>query len=290
MISIIITAYKEPKTITKALKIISKQISKKDEIIVVCPDDETEKAAKKFKIRVIKDKKIGKPAALNLAFRKARGDILILTDGDVYISDNAVKEILKSFKDKKVGVVSGRPISINTRNTMLGFWSHLLTDIGAHETRTLLREKNKFIVCSGYLMAIKNNLIKRIPENSLSDDAVISNLIYSKGYKTAYAPKAMVFVKYPTNIKDWLKQKRRSAGGYLQIKNLTNRKDEMRSFFRESLGIFRVLKYPKTIKKFYWTFILIFVRLYLWLVIFIDIKIQKKEFSKIWKRVESTKN
>ena len=32
-------------------------------------------------------------------------------------------------------------------------------------------------------MAIRNKIIDSIPVNSLSDDAVISHLIYEKGYK-----------------------------------------------------------------------------------------------------------
>ncbi len=291
MISVIITAYKEQKTIEKAIESILPQLKNKDEIIVVCPDKETEKAAKKFKrIKHIKDPGKGKPAALNLAFKKVKGEILILTDGDVYISKNAVKEILKPFKDNKVGAVSGRPVSTNPKDSMFGYFSHLLTDAGAHEERTKRQKENKYLICSGYLMAIRNSIIKKIPENSLSDDAVISNIIYSRGYRIKYAAKAVVYVKYPTNFKDWLKQKKRSAGGYLQIKELTNNKDQMRSFIKESSGIIAAIKYPKTTKEYYWTIKLILARLYLWFIIFIDIKLKKKEFSKIWKRVETTKN
>ncbi len=289
MLSVIITAYKEPETIVKALKVISKQISKKDEIIVVCPDKETEKAAKKFKIRHVKDPGEGKPTALNLVFKEAKGDTLILTDGDVYISKNAIEELTKPLKDKKVGAVSGRPVSLNPRNNFFGYISHLLTDAGAHQERSILSKKNKYLICSGYLMAIKNHLIKEIPKNSLADDAVISNLIFSKGYKIKYTPKAEVYVKYPAKLKDWLKQKRRSAGGYTQIKKLTNSKDQMRSFTKESLGIFRALKYPKNFKEYTWAIILIFLRLYLWLDILINIKLRKKSFSKVWTRIESTK-
>ena len=172
---------------------------------------------------------------------------------------------------------------------MLGFWSHLLTEVGAHETRKLLNDKNKFIVCSGYLMALRSGIIKEIPEDSLSDDAVISNLIYSKGYKTAYAPNAKVFVKYPSTFKDWIKQKRRSAGGYLQIKKFTNRKDEMRSFTKESAGIFRALRYPKSLKEYFYLFLLVLARIYLWLLIFIDLKLKKRSFKEVWQRVETTK-
>ena len=290
MISIIITAFRETNTIGKAIEsILNQKIKEKHEIIVVAPDNETIDIAKKYKVKIIKDNNKGKPAALNLAFSKCKkSNILVLTDGDVYTSENSINELLNTFKDKKIGASSSRPVSINTKNTMLGFWSHLLTDIGAHETRTLLSKREKQIVCSGYLMAIRN-IINNIPENSLADDAVISNIIYSKGYKIAYCQNSLVFVKYPTTFKDWIKQKRRSTGGYLQIKKLTKRKDEMRSFTKESLGIYRALKYPKTIKEFYWTLILILARLYLWLIIFIDIKLKRKEFSKIWQRIESTK-
>ncbi len=290
MISIIITAYKEANTIGKAIEcILNQKIKEKYEIIVLCPDKETKLAALKYKIKYIQDPGKGKPAALNLAFKKAKGNILILTDGDVYTSSNSINELLKPFKNKEIGAASGHPISTNNKNTILGFWSHLLTDIGAHETRLLKTNKGKFIVCSGYLMAIRSELIKSIPENSLSDDAVISNLIFSKKYKIAYCPNALVYIKYPTTFKDWIKQKRRSTGGYLQIQKFTKRKDEMRSFRKESLGIFRALKYPRSIKEFLWLYLLVLARVYLWIIIFIDIKLKKKEFSKIWQRIETTK-
>ncbi len=296
MISVIIAAYKEPNTIGRAIKSISKQIRKKDEIIVMCPDKETADAAKKHNVKVYDDngkkefkEKKGKPHALNQAFKIAKGNILVLTDGDVELETNAIKKILKPFKDTKVGAVSGRPISINPRNNMFGYFSHLLTDAGAHETRLELNKRNQYLICTGYLMAIRKGIIKEIPVNSLSDDAVISNLIYSQGYKTKYTPEAKVFVKFPTTLKDWLKQKRRSAGGYLQIKQLTKNKDRMRTFIKESMGITKALSYPKNTKEFIWTIALVILRLYLWLDIFINIKIRKRSFSQLWKAVQTTK-
>tara|TARA_Y100000310_G_scaffold342413_1_gene445581 strand:+ start:9670 stop:10557 length:888 start_codon:yes stop_codon:yes gene_type:complete len=295
MISTIITAYKEEKTIGKAIESILNQKTKENmEIIVVCPDKPTADAARKYQnrnknIRILKDPKMGKPVALNIAFKKAKGDILILTDGDVYIGKNAVNELINPFKNKKIGAVSGRPISSISRNTMLGYWSHLLTDLGAHNTRLKLAKRGKFIVCSGYLYAIRAGIVKNIPSNSLSDDAIISHLIAQKGYKITYAPKAEVYVKYPTTFKDWITQKKRSTGGYNQIKELTGSTIRMRSFTKEALGIFKLFNYPKNIKEIVWTKILILARLYLWVRIFIDLKLRKEAFSKTWKRIESTK-
>ncbi len=291
MISILITSAYEPGTIGKAIEALrTKAIKGKCEVIVAAPDKETRAAAKQKGVQVLADKGKGKPAALNQLFAKARGDIFVLTDGDVQVGKNAVKNLTAAFADPRVGAVSGRPVAANQRSTMLGYWAHLLADVGADETRKMLVREGKFIACSGYLMAVRKGIVKRIPENVLSDDAVISNLVAARGYRIAYAPDARVLVQYPTTWSDWLKQKRRSAAGYVQMRQVVQRKDEMRSFVKESAEIMRALRYPKTVKEGVWTIALVFARLYLWLVVFYDMKIKRKGLKELWLRVESTKH
>ena len=294
MISVLLTAYKEPNTIGKAIESFQKQLSKNDEILVAAPDEETKKvilsySKKDKRVKYVGDSAKGKPIALNILFNKAKGGILILSDGDVHVSYNAVTELLLPFRDTKIGAVTGRPISVNHRENMLGYWSHLLTDIGAHETRLNLVKKGKFIVCSGYLFAMRKGIFKKVPEDALSDDAVISHFIWAKSFKIGYAPKALVYVKYPTTFSDWLKQKKRSAGGYWQIKQYVKNTPTMRSFSKETTGFFRIWKYPKTVKEIYWTGILVFARLYLWARILLNQKVRKASFKQTWQRVESTK-
>jgi cellulose synthase/poly-beta-1,6-N-acetylglucosamine synthase-like glycosyltransferase len=292
MISIIITAYKEEKTIRKAIEAFLKNnIKEKYEILVFAPDDNTLNVVKEYskknnKIKAIKDEGKGKPCALNQAFKIAKGDILILSDGDVYVSENSMQNLLKEFNNPKIGAVSGHPLSVNSKNNKLGYWSHLLTYIADLRRKKALKINKKFY-CSGYLYAIRKNLVNQIPETTLSDDGIISYMIHEKGYNISYSPEAKVYVKYPNTLKDWIKQKKRSAGGYNQIKNWT--KKEMRSFAKESMGIFQVLQYPKNLTEFWWTFELILTRLYLWFLIFIDINLKNKSFEKIWVRIESTK-
>jgi len=303
MIFIIITAFKEEKTIGNAIEAVLKQTNNKDfRIIITAPDEETGKIAKIYekennRVRYVKDEGKGKPAALNKVFNWIKNnfpsnkekDIFVLTDGDVYIGENAISSILEKFNDPGIGVVSGRPISLNDRKNKWGYYSHLLTDVGAHETRLKRIKEGKMIVCSGYLYAFRIGLISKIAENALSEDALISHLIYEKGYKTGYAEEALVYVKYPDNFKDWIKQKRRSAGGYNQLKHLVKEKERMRSFSKEISGVFKIFKYPRNIKEVIWTIELIFYRLYLWFLIFRDINLKKKNLKEIWLRVESTK-
>jgi len=293
MISIIITACKEAKTIGKAIRrILKNKIPVNYEILVLAPDEDTLAGSEKYakenkKIKVVRDFGNGKPAALNLAFKEAKGEIFVLTDGDVFVSETAISKIIEPLKNKKIGAACSRPVSLNRRNKMLGFWSHLLTDT-VHNLRKKSEKKKKFFFCSGYLYAIRSNIVESIPENILVEDGYISYLIRENGYEIAYVPEAEVYVKYPDNIKDWLKQKVRSAGGYVQLKDISG--FEIRSFKTEASGVFDVLAYPKGFKEYFWTLCLLFFRLYLWALIFYVFRIKKeKSFKKIWKRVESTK-
>ena len=293
MISILITAYKEPNTIGKAIEAFQNQTTKeKYEILVIAPDKETLDVIKKYKgVKVFKDENKGKPTALNILFKKAKGEILILSDGDVYVSENTIEEIIKPFQNPTIGAVTGRPISLNTKNNMLGYWSHLLTDNGAHLTRLQRVKKKQFILCSGYLFAMRN-LIKEIPENALSDDAIMSHMINKKGYRISYAPRAKVYVKFPTTFKDWMIQKKRSAGGYRQINRMFKNPTRMRSFSQEILhGWYKPLIYPKNIKEMIWSLTLYPTRLYLWYNIYktVKTKVKQEDFQKIWQRVETTK-
>ncbi len=291
MISIIITAFKESKTIQRAIMAIAEQNLPRHEIIVIAPDketlDEAEKLRNKCKnLKILQDGGDGKPAALNLAVSKAKGEILILTDGDVYVGAESIVHLIGFFKGNKIGAVSGKPVSTNPRDNMYGFWSSILT-----KTADEIRKKSSFggrrFFCSGYLFAIRKELFPLLPKELLSEDGYISNYVYSKGYSIAYSEKSEVHVKYPNNFSDWIKQKKRSAGGYNQIKKLTGA--DMRSFTWESRGAFGMFKYLSNLREIMWLMALFLSRVYLWLVIFKDINIKKKSQKEIWKRVESTK-
>jgi cellulose synthase/poly-beta-1,6-N-acetylglucosamine synthase-like glycosyltransferase len=292
MLSIILTSYKEEKTIANAIQSILDNKLKIDyEILVVAPDKETIDVAQIFagkysKIKVIKDKNKGKPAALNLAISYAKGEILILTDGDVYVDKNSLANLLESFKDEKVGAVCGHPISINAKENIFGYWAYVLTNVANERRLTAIKNKKRFF-CSGYLFAIRKNIFPKLPEELLSEDGFISNNVYENEFKIDYAKDAKVYVKYPDNFSDWIKQKKRSAGGYNQIKNLIGK--EIRSFKKESSGIFGLLKFVSNFYEFFWLTLLFFARIYLWVLIYIDINMRKKSQKEIWKRVDSTK-
>ena len=295
MISVIITAYKEPKTIGKAIEqVLKNKILDRYEIIISAPDDETLDVARVYadkyesanrRIKLIKDAGKGKPAALNMIFKEAKGEVLVLTDGDVYIDENAIQLLIDKIKDE-VGAVTGRPVPQESRDNKYGYWANFLLD-AADKTRLKKSEKNEFLFLSGYLFAMKN-LHLEIPEDVL-DDAFISQMIPKKGYRIAYQPAAQVFIKSPSNFGDWLKQKRRNTGGDIKIKQYLGTIETSRSFSEELSQFYKVFLYARSIKEFWFSFQLLFARLLVWWLGFWDIKIAKKDFNKVWQRIESTK-
>ncbi len=297
MISIIITSYKESKTIGKAIESVCDGLSKDYEIIQISPDKETLdaglKKAKELKIsekfKQLQDPCKGKPHALNLALNEAKGNILVLTDGDVFFDKNATTELIKPFEDSNVYGVTGRPVSRDEKDTMMGYFGHLLSDAAHHKRMRTLKE-TKFFPMSGYIMAIRNFHLK-LPEDVLSDDAYISYIVENKGKKIDYAPNARAFVKYPKNLKDYYKQKVRSLGGYLQLQEygIVKEGKKIRTLKDELAYFWFPFSYASNIRELFWSKLLFPIRLITWIKIFFDRKVFKKNFVKSWTRIESTK-
>ena len=200
-----------------------------------------------------------------------------------------IDRLVYGCDDPKTGAVSGRPLSISPRETMFGYWSHLLTEAGAHAERLKRDAAGQFFVCSGYLYAIRARLVEHIPEDALAEDAVVSHLIGQQGHRIRYAPGAEVFVKYPSTYRDWLRQKVRSAGGYAQP-IIARSPLRMRSFWHEAInGAWRALCYARNLREFAWTLVLMAARVHLWLLILWRVRVLRQPLTTLWKRVESTK-
>lgn len=298
MIHIIITAYGEPKSTENAVNaFLNQDIRENYEIIVCDPFDDVEKYInERFngnkKVRYYKDPDEGKSYALNLIlnqiYSENKEDIIIFTDGDVYVGENSVNEILNAFKDKEIGAVCGRIVSLNSRDNIFGYWSHLLLD-GANKTRKHLTTNRKFTECHGYLFAIRNGILKEFPEGA-SEDAVIPTLLWKKNYKIGYVENAEVYVLNPSNSKEWLSQKKRNIKGHEALKRIFSNKDappRTKSFFNEiKFGLGHALTYPRSLKEIFWTFCLFYYRLKVWKMAYGELR-NNKPYKDGWREDEN---
>ncbi len=298
MIYIIITSYKEPKSTLRAINAFLQQDIKQDfRIIVSDPFPEVRDFLKQH----LKDKRVGffldpgegKSYALNLLlgrlYSASKEDILIFTDGDVYVSGSAVSEILKAFEDKEVGCATGKPVSVDSRSNEYGYWSHFLFS-GIDRARKKLSKEKKFFECSGYLFAIRNGVVKEFPLET-SEDSIIPYLFWKKGYKIKYIPEAEVYVKNPSTWKDWTNQKIRNIKGHENLSRIAPDMPRTKSLWNEiKHGWYFLFFYPRNINEFFWTIHLFSARLYIYLKAFKEIK-KQKSYSDGWREneIESTR-
>lgn len=298
MIDIIIASYKEPNSTLRAVKTFLDQKEKDIRVIVVDPFPEVED----FLRKKIKDKRFhffldpgeGKSYALNLLFQEYgssnKDDLFILTDGDVFVSKNTVKEIKKVFEDKEIGCITGKPVSIDKRNNKYGYWANLLFD-GIDKVRKDISSRKEFFECSGYLFAIRKGVILDFPLET-SEDSIIPYLFWEKGYKIKYVPKVEVYVKNPENWKDWVAQKIRNIKAHENLNRIAPNMPRTKSLFNEiKYGWYFLFTYPKSLKEFLWTIQLYFARLYIYFKAFFELR-KKNKYVDGWRGevvTESTK-
>ncbi len=293
-LSIGVTTYDEEQTIGRALESILEESPRSSEIIIVAGgEDRTVDVVKSYargspKIKLLEEEvRQGKPAALNRILRNASGKIIVLTDGDVLVQKGALRRIVEAFEDKEVGAACGRVVPTNDRASMLGFWAHFLYDT-ADVQRTEACMNNTFFHLTGYLCAIRSGVIGEVPEGLLADDAVIGLLVREKGYLVGYVRDAVVEVTFPGSVWDFLKQKRRTLAGFLQIEEQFSRRE--RSLLQEGReGFINGLNYCRNPQELFFFLSLCLFRVLAWTLAYYDVKIRRKSLVEGWKFARTTK-
>lgn len=292
MINIVITSFNEPKSTLQAVnRILNNNIKQDFKIIVADPFEEVgeflKKNIKSKNFEFFLDPGEGKPYTMNLLMEEILGknkeDIIIFTDGDVYLKEGAINEILESFKDSTVGCVTGKPVSMNPRSQKYGYWSKLLYS-GVDKVRQKLDKEKKFFQCSGYLFAIRAGLIKGT-DPDVPEDCIIPYFVWKEGKRVGYAKNAEVEVKYPDNWKDWLNQRTRTIKAHENLSKLYPDMPRTKSFLKEiQYGLLHSLLFPRSIKEVFWTFQLFLARLYIYFISFKEKN--KRAFDPGWRETE----
>lgn len=108
-ISVVIPVFNEEKYLDRCLKSLKNQQVSPDEIIVVdnnCTDNSI-KIAKKYRTRIIKEKKQGMIFARNRGFDAARFEVIARCDADTILPKNWIKKIKESFQKNKIEALAG---------------------------------------------------------------------------------------------------------------------------------------------------------------------------------------
>ncbi len=189
------------------------------EIIVVASGsrDKTVDIVKQFmkrnkKIRLITEsRRRGKASAVNIVLSQAQYDIIVLTGGDLILSEYVLERLVSPMHDSETGMTGARPVPVNDASQGLAhFAAFFLWDL--HHRLSLHRPK------MGEVVAFRK-IFRRIPAISSVDEANIEPLIRGQGYRIKYVPRALVYNKAPATIAEFIRQRRRIYSGHLAVKH-----------------------------------------------------------------------
>lgn len=197
MISLIVPAYNEEKAISKKIKnSLSLNYPKEKLEIIVSSDgstDGTNQLVQDFTRQGVKlvtlNPNQGKSSAQNRAIVEAQGDILFFSDANVMLPSDAVRKVVRNFRDDKVGCVVGKVTYLNEGGTSVSqgeglYWRYEL----------FLREKESdlgnFTMGSGPIMAIRRNLFQPL-DPDIGEDFVLPMKTVINGYRVIYEPEAI---------------------------------------------------------------------------------------------------
>jgi cellulose synthase/poly-beta-1,6-N-acetylglucosamine synthase-like glycosyltransferase len=230
---VIVCAYNEEKSIGALLDNLAQQKAPGEvtnrEIVVVasgCTDHTVDVVRGKMgadgKTKLIVERqRSGKAQALNRAFQVASGDYVVLVPADVLPAEDALFNLLLPFEDTRVSAVSGRPMQDPAKvprgfsgylaNMTYRLWARLMTK---------LNDRGEMAHCSGEFMAFRSDIKTALPPECAADDSYIAIVARRRGH-VRFAPEAVCYNLMPSNVADYINQRRRWLFGHFQTKKMT---------------------------------------------------------------------
>ena len=181
-------------------------------------DDETPEIVKSFSQVELyhQPERRGKIAAVHRIMPHITTPIVVFTDANTILNEDALINIVRHYKDPKVGAVAGeKRISVQDKDAANGagegfYWKY------ESKLKKWDSELYSVVGAAGELFSVRTELYEHIPTDTIIEDFFLTLSIAKKGYRVAYEPEAFAIEGPSASVKEELKRKIRIAAGGLQ--------------------------------------------------------------------------
>jgi cellulose synthase/poly-beta-1,6-N-acetylglucosamine synthase-like glycosyltransferase len=218
-VSILVAAWREAETIGRKLDSLAQQSYPAEliEVIVACDgsDDGTPERARaaaalgaRLQVLALPERR-GKPTALNAAAAAATGEILILTDARQPLSANAVQALVEDLADPSLGAVGGELV-LGGDAPAGAYWKYEAL------IRKLEARSGSTVGVSGCLYAIRRELWRPMPEETILDDVLVPMRVRLAKKRVGFEPEAKAYDTAAESAREF-KRKVRTLSGNFQL-------------------------------------------------------------------------
>jgi cellulose synthase/poly-beta-1,6-N-acetylglucosamine synthase-like glycosyltransferase/peptidoglycan/xylan/chitin deacetylase (PgdA/CDA1 family) len=223
-VSVIVPAYNEEAGIAASIRsLVDTDYSGRMEILVV-DDGSTDRTAEIVAslrlpgVRLIRKDNGGKPSALNAGIAQARGEIMVMVDGDTVFQRDTIRKLVQGFADPRVGAVSGNT-KVANRGGLLGRWQHLEYVIGFNLDRRMYDLLQCMPTVPGAISAFRREILIQIggvSDDTLAEDTDLSMTVGRSGWRVVYEESAIAWTEAPATLRQLWRQRYRWCYGTMQ--------------------------------------------------------------------------
>jgi len=201
-VSLIVAVYNEEKDIKKFLDSVLKLNYPKNKLEVIIIDDgstdKTVEIIKKYPFKLIKGKHMGIGFSQNLGLKKAKGEFVMFLAADMVLHKNCLKEIVKPFKNPRVGATDAKFLFGNEKGNIISKLYYLRSHPG------------KIIKDFPFVRVCRKEILKKLggikPKYGYYDDYDLVMRIRKMGYDIVRVNKAIIWHNEPETLRELWRQ------------------------------------------------------------------------------------
>jgi cellulose synthase/poly-beta-1,6-N-acetylglucosamine synthase-like glycosyltransferase len=165
------------------------------------------------------DLRQGKIGIINQLSEKASGEILLITDANVMLNRDTLFELVKQFKDERVGLVDTRMNNYGLKKDGISVQEKTYISREVYIKNLESRSYGTMIGPFGGCYAVRKELFEKVPSNYLVDDFFVCMNVLAKKKLAINNLNAQVFEDVSNNLSIEFKRKIRIAAGDFQNLN-----------------------------------------------------------------------
>lgn len=228
-VTAVVPAYNEEKVIARALDAVCRSRYANLIEIIVVDDGSTDRtadvvaamAARDNRIRLVRQPNSGKPLALNNAFTRAQGEIIITLDADTILSPSAISYLVHPFTHdpgERLGAVAGR-VSVGNLRGFVTRWQGLEYVMQIGVDRGAQDALNAITIVPGACGAWRRNAVISSGGYSpatLAEDCDLALELRQQGYSVSQSGLAVGHTEAPESLPALIRQRFRWTYGNFQ--------------------------------------------------------------------------
>jgi biofilm PGA synthesis N-glycosyltransferase PgaC len=244
-VTVLVAAYNEANDIRETFRGLGQQDYPAPVKIILVDDGSTDgtvdilRSLRLPNLEIVVANHGGKARALNKGLRQVHTEIVVTIDADTFLHPQALRRIVARLISDPVGTVAvaGSVLVKNSRHSFMARlqeWDYFTGIASAKRQQSLYQGT---LVAQGAFSAFRVYAIRKVQGWSpvIGEDIVLTWALLKQGWRVGFEATAIGFTCAPTDLKSFLRQRRRWARGMIeglkQHGSLVWQKSRLSSFF-----------------------------------------------------------